>query len=136
MSGIRTTTQEQLYTTLSENEALMELVEGVFDFIPDNQPWPYVKINTIDWTPFDTFDSNGFNASVQIDVWDRPGTRGTATTLAIQEAVYNALHKVYFDLGDDAVVISARFDFSQIIVDPDNVTYHGIQRFKLIISGG
>jgi len=126
--------QKSIYSALTSNATLMGKVTGVFDFIPDNQAYPFVQIGEIDFNPFDTHTENGFSGTLQINVWDRPGSRGRAPIHDLNNDIYDTLH-----LAEPVIAgfstLSFRFDFSQILVDQDAVTYHGINRFSFILGG-
>lgn len=120
--------QEQMYTTLSDAELT------VYDFVPDNEHWPYVTFGDPDTAAFDTQEYDGAEITYPIHVWHRPEDRGKAPVLEIQQTIYDLLHKTDFTLTCGSVV-SMRFLNAEIVVDPDNVTYHGIQRFRILIGG-
>ncbi len=49
-------------------------------------------------------------------------------------AIYDSLHHAALTVtGFDSVL--SRFDFKDIFLDPDGITYHGVQRFKILIGG-
>lgn len=126
--------QKQVFSKLSTDAGLSAVLTGVFDFIPQNQAFPFVRIGDQDISAFNTQSDNGFQSMMNIHVWHRPEKIGRAEILQIQSMIYELLHRTDFTLTN-ASVLSMMFDFSNIIVEPDAVTYHGIQRFKLLIGG-
>jgi hypothetical protein len=134
MSDARLLLQKAIYSRLTGNAALMAKLTGVFDFIPDNQTYPFIQIGEVDYSPFDTQTFDGFQGTITINLWHRSSSRGRSTLHDIQNDVYNLLHN-WIPSVSGYTVVSMRFDFSNIIVDPDAVTYHGVQRFKIIMGG-
>ncbi len=134
MSDGRLLLQKAIYARLTGNAGLMAKITGVFDFVPQNQAYPFIQIGEMDFSPWDTHTFDGFEATITINLWARPGSRGRASLHDIQNDIYNLLHRYIFSVSGFTVV-SMRFDFSNIVVDPDSVTYHGIQRFKLLMGG-
>lgn len=134
MSDARLLLQKAIYSRLTTNAGLMAKITGVFDFVPDNQTYPFIQIGEIDFGAWDSHTFDGFDATITINLWHRPSSRGRAPLHDIQNDIYNLLHKHIFTITG-FTVISMRFDFSNIIVDPDAVTYHGVQRFRLLMGG-
>lgn len=134
MSDARLLLQKAIYARLTGDAPLMAKITGVFDFVPDNQTYPFLQIGEVDFGPFDTQTFDGFEGVITINLWHRPGSRGRAALHDIQNDVYNLLHK-WIPSISGFTVVSMRYDFSNIIVDPDAVTYHGVQRFKILMGG-
>jgi hypothetical protein len=83
---------------------------------------------TLDW---DTDTSLGKEATITIHTWSR--YRGRTELKQIQGLVYNALHLVNLNVvGYDTVQCLS--EFSETFLDPDGLTRHGVQRFRLIID--
>jgi hypothetical protein len=61
--------QKAIMTTLTGNVALMAMITGVFDFVPVGQQVPYVEIGEGTETKFNTFDRQGKETSMTINVW-------------------------------------------------------------------
>lgn len=134
MSDARLLLQKAIYARLTGDAPLMAKITGVFDFVPDNQTYPFLQIGEVDFGSFDTQTFDGFEGTITINLWHRPGSRGRAALHDIQNDVYNLLHK-WIPSISGFTVVSMRYDFSNIIVDPDAVTYHGVQRFKILMGG-
>lgn len=132
--------QKAVFAKLKANTTLMaKLAAGdkVYDFVPQNQAYPFIHIGEAQFNAWDTKTWNGFEGTFTVDSWYRAGdtgSRGRATLLDIQGDIYDALHRVPMVIAAQNVVI-VRLDFQDIIVDPDSVTYHGVQRFHVIMGG-
>lgn len=133
MANARLELQKDLYGALTGNATLMSKITGVFDFVPDNQTYPFVTIGDAEFTDWGTHTFDGFEGQVLIHVWARPGTRGRAPVHEIMQDIYDTLHKNEFSIPSFTVVLM-RFDFSEILVEEDAVTYHGITRFRILLG--
>lgn len=134
MSNARLELQKDIYGQLTGDVTLMGKITGVYDFVPDNKGYPFIQIGEIDFSDWSTHTFDGFAGVITVHVWHRPGARGRAPLHDIMQDIYRILHKNLFSIPDHTVV-SMRYDFSQIVVDPDAVTYHGITRFRILIGG-
>lgn len=133
MSDGRLELQKDIYGALTGNATLMAKITGVFDFVPDNQAYPFIQIGEMQFLDFGSVNTDGFEATLTIHTWGRPGTRGRAPIHDIQNDIYDTLHKNLFSIPG-YTVLSSRFLNSEIIVEEDAVTYHGISRFRLILG--
>jgi hypothetical protein len=129
--------QKAVYNALSTNAPLMAVVKGVYDSVPQSEDsgkdsdFPYVTVGddtTLDW---DTDTSLGKEATITIHTWSR--YRGRTELKQIQGLVYNALHLVNLNVvGYDTVLCLS--EFAESMMDPDGLTRHGVQRFRMIID--
>lgn len=132
-------TQKAIYTLLSSDAALMALLgqvateQKVFDFIPDNTAFPYIQLQIKPWTDRGSHQTEGFTCVLTIHVWYQELGRGDLQVQNIQARVDQLLHT-----QDVCItgwnVLGLRRTMSDILTDPDNVTKHGIQQFKLLIG--
>lgn len=127
--------QKTLWTELTADTALMALVTGVFDSaaVPQNEVFPYVTIGEATFTDRSSHTHRGFAAEVTIHVWDQSDNRGRKKVQEIQAQIDRLLHTVNICI-DGWNIINFRQVFVEVIVDADNVTMHGIQRFNLMIG--
>lgn len=66
--------QAAVYQKLTNAPALMALVSGVFDEVPEPAAFPYVSLGSIIEFPDDAHDVQGLSATVVLHVWsDAPG---------------------------------------------------------------
>lgn len=116
--------QQAIYTRLSD-----QLSVEVYDHVPQDAAYPYVTIGEGTESEWDTDDSLGIDATINIHVWSR--YRGRKEVKQLQDQIYAALHR--YDLpvsGADTVLVN--FEFADSFVDPDGLTRHGVQRFRII----
>lgn len=137
--------QISIYNRLTADSALMVLLgttvagtQKVFDHVPDNTDFPFVVIESKPWEDRGSHNTEGLSSEFAIHSWYQPGTsgftgRGDKQIQLIQQRIDQLLHKY-------ALVISGwnnlglRRSVINILTEPDNVTKHGIQNFKLLIG--
>jgi hypothetical protein len=100
---------------------------AVYDDVPVNAPAPYVVVGEDTHIPFDTDDSLGAESTLTIHVWSR--YRGKKEAKDIQALVYAALTRQSLPVeGHDLITIE--FEYSEVLLDPDGLTRHGVQRLR------
>lgn len=146
MTWAPTETQKSIFSTLSGDATLVGLLGGtlvtnpkVFDHVPDNVVFPYVTMSIRPWEDRGNATYEGLRCELQIDVWYQPGTastsnRGEKSLQAIQARIDALLHEQEPCI-EGWNVLALRRTFVDILTEPDNVTKHGIQRFKLFLGG-
>jgi hypothetical protein len=123
--------QLAVYSRLTSDVALMALVSGVYDHIPQDQAFPFVVIGEDDYIGRDSHTTNGYSVGFRISVWSRGfGRKGC---MQVMEAVDALLHNKDFSISGWNI-LNLRRDLSQIIVDSDSVTYQGIMRYSLLLG--
>ena len=110
---------------------------AIYDAVPQSKdsgsdiPFPYVVIGDDTMLDWDTDTSVGKEATITIHSWS--SYRGRIQVKDIQGAIYDALHlsQIIVDGYDTVLCLS---EYSESILDPDGLTRHGVQRFRLIID--
>lgn len=123
---------KQVHSALKGNAALVALVTGIYDHVPQSQAYPYVAIGELVETEFNTDDAKAaVQASLTIHVYSRK--RGRKETHNIQAQIMATLHR--------ATLTQAGFNFisvdhtqSQSFTDSDGITRHGVVEFNIMIS--
>lgn len=108
-----------------------ELSTPVYDDVPRNAAFPYVVVGEDTHVPFDTDDSLGSESTVTIHVWSR--YRGKKEAKQIQGEIYDALTRQELTVKDHDL-ITIEFEYSDVVLDPDAITRHGVQRFRAIVE--
>lgn len=123
--------QGLIVSTLNANAAVMALVNGVYDSVPEN-PWGtklgYISLGPEDNNVDDADCVNGWEMFHQIDVWSRKPGRVHAKQICA--AVKAAFHHANLTLTDNALV-SIECVFERILKDPDQQTTHGVMQFRI-----
>ena len=99
--------------------------------VPDNLEDRYVVIgnNTaIDWS---TDGRTGFEMTVTIHTWDTiPTSRGFYNLKLLMGEVYITLSRANLTIYGYNV-LELDYEFSESMLDPDGLTTHGVQRFRV-----
>jgi hypothetical protein len=105
----------------------------VYDDVPTGAAFPYVVIGEDTHIPFDTDDSLGSESTVTFHVWSR--YRGKKEAKEILGLIYEALTRQALSVvGHDLITIE--FDYSDVLLDPDGITRHGVSRFRWLVEQG
>ncbi len=105
------------------------LTGKVFDRAVEEQPFPYVQIGEAEYEDRGSHTTEGWTGFLTVHVWTRGESRKQNEEL--QAIVDGLLHNK--DLAASGWTdLSFRRDFKTTIVEDDDVTYHGILRYKLL----
>jgi hypothetical protein len=130
MSGWASTElQKTIFTVLSGDSQLGPLITGVYDFPPQGTTFPYVTIGWGSETDWGTHTFQGQEHTLMIHTWSRATGRKQART--IMGHIYRILHEKRLSVSGQYMIIM-RYEFSDIDIDPDSVTHHGVQRFRVL----
>jgi hypothetical protein len=121
--------QQALYDILTSDPTLANKITGVFDFVPDNQDYPFVTIGETMSIPYETFDRYGEEVSTILHIWSR--YRGMKQVNEIMEDCKRLLARKDFAVAGWQN-ISCYHDFSEVIREPDGVTRHGVIRLRIL----
>tara|TARA_R100001509_G_scaffold114608_1_gene69691 strand:- start:1796 stop:2200 length:405 start_codon:yes stop_codon:yes gene_type:complete len=125
--------QTTIYSTLSGDNTLTNtLGAGVFDEVLENATYPFVSLGEETAIDYSTKDLNGGEYTINIHVWSQ--YKGSKQTKEIMDRIHDLLHDSSLSVSGFNLV-NLRFEFSDILRDPDGVTRHGVMRFRAIILG-
>ena len=115
------------------NRIIAETGSKVFDDFPGQDiAMPYVIMGEVsgrDWS--DKF-SPGQEITSTIHIWsDYPGRKECAE---IEDAVLRALSGDALSLGQEFRAVYSGLDLSEIIIDIDGVTRHGVLRIRYLVE--
>lgn len=118
--------QTAIYTRLSSYPSM----PTVYDDVPQSSStFPYVVIGEDTHSPWDTDDSTGAESTVTIHVWSRQ--RGKKEAKDIQALIYAALHRYELDVAG-FYLVTLEFDYSDVVLDADGLTRHGVSRYRTL----
>ena len=124
--------QKAIYQRLTESSDIPD----VYDNVPQKDgritaSWPFVVVGEDTSIAWDTDDSVGAEATVTVHTWTRYGGRAAAKLL--MGRIYDLLHRAEMTLdGYSSVTID--FEYSEVLEDGDQVTFHGVQRFRILLE--
>ena len=121
--------QKTIYDALDGDSTLQSLVSDVYDFVPENATFPYVKLGEETSVDNGTKTLQGNEHTLVIHTFSR--YRGSKETKEIMSRIYALLHES--SLSISGAMNNMRFEFSDIIKEPDGLTTHGVQRFRTFV---
>lgn len=121
--------QKAVYDALVGNVALMARVTAVKDWVPNAQGYPYVSIGESTAIPFDTQTTDGQEHTITIHTWVQG--QGRKECKEIMSLIYEALHRASLSVTGHQSILCMQV-FSEVLKDPDGITHHGVQRFRVI----
>tara|TARA_R110001632_G_scaffold185945_1_gene306282 strand:+ start:551 stop:958 length:408 start_codon:yes stop_codon:yes gene_type:complete len=125
--------QQAVYSTLSsDNELTSTLGAGVYDDVPQGSSFPFVQLGDDGATDYSTVDLVGSETTVNIHVWSQG--HGSKETKDIMDRIHTLLHDASISVTGYNL-INNRFEFSDVLRDPDGITRHGVMRLRAVMLG-
>lgn len=128
--------QKTIYETLNNDVTLTALLGSggkIFDFIPNNQSFPYIQLQIKPWEDRGNHTNEGLSAVITVHTFYRSPNRGDKKVQEIQQRIDTLLHNK--DLCFDGWnVISFRRQLIDILIEEDSVTLHGVQKYNLLLG--
>lgn len=124
--------QQAIYSALNVSALTSDLSCAVLDEVKQSQNYPFLTIGEETAIDYSTKDVVGGEYTVNIDVWSQ--YKGSKETKQIMDKVHDLLHNKNLSVTGFNL-INLRFEFSDILRDPDGVTRHGVMRFRAVILG-
>lgn len=131
-SHIQLLLQQKVFDVLKDDNELQGYIDGVFDHVKDNFNRPYIVIADDNFGDFSGHTFDGFEGELRIHTWAE--SRGHFEVKRIQNRVYELLHN-YDPAITGFCTISFRCTLTEVELDPDGRTYHGIQIFSFLFGG-
>jgi len=123
--------QKTIFDTLSGDSTITSTYgANVYDYIPDNTSFPYVKIGEETSVDNGTKTLQGNEHTLVIHTFSQ--YRGSKEVKNIMSRIYALLHESSLSVSG-ASLVNLRFEFSDVIKENDGLTTHGIQRFRAIV---
>jgi len=131
MTDFAVTLQTTVYNALLASNPLTTKLGGnnIYDFVPENTAFPYVKIGDQTMVDDGTKTKKGTDFTLMIHTFSR--YRGSKEIKEIMSLVYDVLHES--SLSVSGAMNNMRFEFSDIIKENDGLTTHGVQRFRVFV---
>ncbi len=131
MSNYSVELQTTVYNALIGNNPLTTKLGGnnIYDFVPENTSFPYVKVGDQTMVDDGTKDKKGSDFTLIVHTFSR--YRGSKEIKEIMSLIYDVLHES--SLSVSGASNNMRFEFSDIIKESDGLTTHGVQRFRVFV---
>lgn len=121
--------QKAVYTALDGDATLSALISAVHDHAPQEPVFPYVQIGHTTTIPWDDKSKDGQEHTITIHSWSQ--YEGHLELKQVMDAVRDVLHNGALSVTEQNVVL-IRCEFEEPLLDPDSITHHGVQRFRVI----
>lgn len=106
--------------------------DGVFYHVPQNfDAYPYVVVHDIDLDSDNSDGTLAYDGVINIHTWS--DKRDISVIGDIMKEVYNTLNRAEF-LIDGYLLIDIMQQNEIVLRDPDGITLHGVQRFRIILQ--
>ncbi len=130
--------QQAVYTALTGAAPLMAIVTAVYDQVPQDAVYPYVVIGEDQAEVVDADDLAGADHLLDLHVWaggdnETDQHQGQMQVKQAQGAIYDALHRQTLAVSG-AAFIGCDLEHQQTFMDPDGLTHHGVQRFRVMLD--
>lgn len=124
--------QHAVYEALTEDMALMALVTGVFDRVPEGTALPYVTFGRCDSMAEDNASATGQRIRLEVHAYSRTG--GRKESLAIVQRLYSVLHLQPLELDSGLRVVWMRMERSRVEMQRDGMTWHAASTLTALVE--
>jgi hypothetical protein len=124
--------QSSIYTALNVSAITTTLACGVYDEVVEGNSYPFISLGEETAIDYSTNNLVGAETTINIHIWSR--YKGSKQTKEIMDKVHDLLHDVSLTVSG-VNLINLRFEYSDIMRDPDGITRHGVMRFRAITLG-
>ena len=124
--------QSSIYTALNVSAITSTLACGVYDEVVEGNSYPFISLGEETAIDYSTNNLVGAETTINIHVWSR--YKGSKQTKQILDKIHDLLHDVSLTVSG-VNLINLRFEYSDIMRDPDGITRHGVMRFRAITLG-
>ena len=120
--------QIAIVSRLKATAAVADLIaDRVFDSVPDDADFPYVTVGEGDETSDDADCIDGFEISLDVDVWSREV--GFPEAKRISDEIRRALKSPDLVLQTN-LLVEFRHRQTRFLRDPDGLTSHAVMTFE------
>jgi hypothetical protein len=124
--------QTAIYTALNVSAITTTLSCGVYDEVIEGNTYPFITLGEETTIDYSTKTATGGETTINIHIWSQ--YKGSKQTKEIMDKVHDLLHDSNLSVTGFNL-INLRFEYSDIMRDPDGITRHGVMRFRAIILG-
>ena len=124
--------QQAVHTALTGDATLKTLIGDparVYDHVPQDTAFPYVVIGEATSIPGEA-EAKGqdmFEQTLTIHTWSEYW--GFSEVKRIMTAIVDVLDRASLSVAG-YTLLEIKFEFSDVSLDPDQITKHGVQRFR------
>ncbi len=123
--------QKSLVSALKSDVALSGLLGGprIYDGVPQRTAYPFVSIGNAVSRDWSTSSESGSEHALTLHVWSK--AKGKKQCFEVLSAVRRVLHDSAL-VVEDHQLVNLRYEYSDVRLDPDGETYHGILRLRAV----
>ena len=123
--------QKSLHSRLTGDATLMGMVEGMYDFVPQNATFPYITLGDAQVENQSTSANAIYRIRLQLHVYSR--AKGRKEIHEIMHRLHALLHDVSPSVtGYD--VVDLKFQRSDVALMRDGEGYHGRMLFSVLVE--
>lgn len=128
---VQMATQKAIYSVLTGDATLMTMVEGVYDFVPQDAAYPYITLGDAMAEDVSTLSQAAYQLRLQIHIYSR--AKGRKEIYDIMQRVHGLLHNATPSVtGYD--VVGLRFQRSDAALAAGGDGYHGRMVFSVLVE--
>jgi len=124
--------QSSIYSALNVSAITTTLGCGVYDEVVEGNSYPFITLGEETAIDYSTNNLVGAETTINVHIWSQ--YKGSKQTKEIMDKVHDLLHDVSLTVSG-VNLINLRFEYSDIMRDPDGITRHGVIRFRAITLG-
>jgi len=124
--------QTTIYNALNVSAITTTLNCGVYDEVIEGNTYPFITLGEETTIDYSTKTATGSETTINIHIWSQ--YKGSKETKNILDKIHDLLHDSNLTVTGFNL-INLRFEYSDIMRDPDGITRHGVMRFRAIILG-
>ena len=124
--------QSSIYTALNVSAITSTLSCGVYDEVVEGNSYPFITLGEETAIDYSTNNLVGAETTINVHIWSR--YKGSKQTKEIMDKVHDLLHDVRLTVSG-VNLINLRFEYSDILREPDGITRHGVISFSAITLG-
>lgn len=124
--------QKSVIDRLKSDNDLSDLINGVYDDVPETTGYPFIVYRDISSNDFGVKDREAQELEFQVDVWSQ--YRGTKEAKEIMAKVHILLHNTDALSVADGALVNIKETFNTVLIDADDgITRHGVMRFRAVV---
>ena len=130
--------------TMIMNEVLAALIDrlrtdpnlagiNIYNSLPQDQGFPYIRAWMPDGVEFDTKTSDGFRDVIRCDIWTAYASKGNKSVYELMQYVYEAMQNKPFT-GLSLTSICLKYKTKAVFLEAENDLNHGVIDFEHLYS--
>ena len=125
--------QQAIFTAISNDNTITNTYGAtVVDEVVGSTTYPFINIGDDTITDYSTKDLHGGEITMTLHIWSQ--YKGAKETKQIMDRLHEILHDSSLSVSGFNL-INLRFEFMDILIDPDGITRHGVMRFRAVLLG-